>query len=320
MLRTPGQRGAASVEKLMVMLLAICFFGAIIAVLGPTLAAKYEWAANLLSFGGKTTIAQREAIQRVEPEQSIGLYVFLFITLVVVIGGFIVPILFPRAHRARSAFIQKVARKNKFLAQLADVSLSGEYSIAELRSLAAQQGEVFPESRTGGTFPDSRTGGMQYGNPGYPSSPSPRTGQVLAIGSESDADATVTADVPITPRGGVPVLPGFGGASDDEPTQDYGSLPQAVRDRLSNDSDAIPFDNVPKVPTESPVHAGRASDDETVRHVMTGANLVVPEDDDKTKLQIQRPSLVDLDAGADPDAPTQSHASLRSRLANRRKE
>jgi hypothetical protein len=300
----------------MVMLLVICFLGAVVAVLGPTLAAKYQWVSDMLSFGSAPTIAQREALSSVEPNDGVGIYVLMFLLGTVVFGGFIAPIMFPRAHRVRSEIIQKFSRKSGLTA-LADVSLSNEYSLEELRHMALSSKQKLDLGMNTSSA-DETIGGDRVGRRG----PADHRAAVQAV--END------------PLKKVRTLDGFGSdGSDEEPTRDWGSVQAEMRDQLhpSNqapDSDVIPFEDVPSVPTDlSHVHAGLASDDETVvRRVSTGPVPAVTAaaaathanadetDEDKTMLQIERP---DFGPGT-PDGPTTSHRSLRSRLAARRSQ
>lgn len=123
-------------EKLVVVLFAFLLVGGAMVVFGPTLAAKYEFAAKLLGADEPVrTLADPVAVERG------GVHPFWYVVFALGLGGFflvfVTPLLFPRARRTRQQILVELAERWPVLTALIDPDKLADENMKELRAIAA---------------------------------------------------------------------------------------------------------------------------------------------------------------------------------------
>lgn len=128
-------KGAATTEKLVVLLLGFMIIVPALVVFGPILTEKMALVNEMLGGTAPTdTLANRTPEA---PASNALLYVLGFggVTGVFFIT-FVAPLLFPRARRTRQEIINDLAEKFEFLQPLADPDLGREHELAQMRGVA----------------------------------------------------------------------------------------------------------------------------------------------------------------------------------------
>jgi hypothetical protein len=297
-----GARGAATTEKLVVLLFAIVLIGGGMMVFGPVLAKKYSLVAEML--GAEPEPARTLADGR--PYEGDGTnpiwYVVFAVGVSVFALGFAGPLLFPRARKTRARMLHDLGERLPFLAPLVRAE-SHAHGMQELRGLADEL-----------EGPQQGRGALEI---------KPRDFGQMASPADATLDGGAAVDLPAPPqdfgtkRSGAGGIDDFGqlalGQGDDEATVNVDPEPSHL-------DDGIPFDAVS--PSAKPQmrpdpRTRRKSSDQMAADILRQSEaLGVAADADATIVRDVEVKPVQR-AGADPDAPTHVRNAL-SRNETRR--
>lgn len=274
------RRGAATTEKLLVLLVAIVLIGGALMVFGPELMAKYQFAADAL--GAEQAPAHTLADGPV-PEEGEGIapiwYVVFMCLGTAFFLGLISPLLFPRARHTRQRLLGDLAERFPVLTPLVDRDMRAERGMGELRELAQEVNDL---ERHKSQALDIR--------------PLDLAQRALPVDETVDADFSEMPEVDVPTAG--PHMPrrtgGQGAASlqlgshtdEDEPTHSVKPLSRRLA-AVAGDDD-IPFDAVsPSVkPQMAPLHP----DDEGATVIKTDGAT------ESTTLDVESPDDLEGDA------------------------
>ncbi len=308
LLRRP--RGAATTEKLVVMMLGFMIIIPAIVVFGPILVEKVSFINEMLGGTPSTdTLANRTPET---PTSNALLYVLGFGAVTgVFFVTFVAPLLFPRARRTRQEMINALAEKFEFLEPLADRSLNREAELAELRHVADElrardahlEGALEVESLDYANMaaPDDQTVTRDMPDapsPAWASAPQPPANNL----GHSNSDDEITVDIDDRP----PVH-----ASPEDPTV----VAQAPADASLVTS--LPAEQFPGRRVGNPGGAGAINGPDSGQYALggprTNRHLAAPSTSQSGKLEAVGPR-----DNYEPDAETLARPALdRSLLQNR---
>jgi hypothetical protein len=129
-----GARGAATTEKLLVLLFGIVLVGGAFMVFGPMLAKKYAFVAEMI--GGEPTPTLADGRVRDDGDTNAIWYVVFAFGATVFFLGFMGPLLFPRARQTRARILNDLADRFPVLTPLASPEARTAEGMDELRHLA----------------------------------------------------------------------------------------------------------------------------------------------------------------------------------------
>lgn len=129
-----GARGAATTEKLVVLLFAILLVGGGAMVFGPMLAKKYSFVAEMI--GGEPTPTLADGGTYHEEGTNPIWYVLFTILTTIFFLGFVGPMLFPRARDTRARVLNGLADRFPVLSPLISTDARVDHGMDDLRHLA----------------------------------------------------------------------------------------------------------------------------------------------------------------------------------------
>ncbi len=136
------QRGAATTEKLVLVLFGVLIIVPMLMLFGPVLQHKMALAVSMLGGPAPDSIAAREA--RPASTNTL-LYVVLFSGISLAFSTvFVFPLLFRRLRIRRQVIINELAERFPFLEPLSDRSLEFERNMNELKDLANEVRDIEP--------------------------------------------------------------------------------------------------------------------------------------------------------------------------------
>jgi len=136
------QRGAATTEKLVLVLFGVLIIVPMLMLFGPVLQHKMALAVSMLGGPAPYSIAAREA--RPASTNTL-LYVVLFSGISLAFSTvFVFPLLFRRLRIRRQVIINELAERFPFLEPLSDRSLEFERNMNELKDLANEVRDIEP--------------------------------------------------------------------------------------------------------------------------------------------------------------------------------
>ena len=311
-------QGAATTEKLLVILFAIVLVGGAVMVFGPTLAAKYAIVGKILG-GGEQKVATLADPTYVREGPNPIWYVLFTFGAAGFFGAFVAPLLFPRARHTRREILVGAVDRFPFLAPLINREALLEANMDELRGLRDEVNALHKH----------REGALEI---------QPHDFGKMALPSEQTVDASfaemldIDEIVEAAEAGRKPVRKKARRPSMESGTETVDAEPLPVRMARLKGDDGIPFDELdpslkpqlqgisrPAPGDDSTTIDAKREDvaDETLMADVADPDLLaeVGEDLDRTMIHDSQPLKPAFPAG--PEEETAAVKSLKERLRDR---